>query len=474
LAVSTLPYHGAGAGPTQELAYATATGLEYLRRMVNTGMSVDDAARQIEFRVAIGRDLFVEIAKLRQLRRLWSRVIEACGGNDDSQRARIHAVTSPRCLTRRDPWVNMLRTTVESFAAVAGGADMITVLTFDHALGQPDDLGRRMASNIHAIMAEESHLHRLVDPAGGSYFVESLGRQMAHDAWEQFQAIEGADGMAAVLSNGEIAEAVSRVAIEQDERIAHRRTPVTGVSSFPNLAEIPVERLVLDRSEIAARIGPVLDGHRRETNPDAALTAVTSAVAAGVSDGRVMDAAVAAFEAGATIGQVATAVGTRSIGSRETALVGTREAANFERLRDASDLHLGTTGVRPRAFLASMGPIPMHRLRTDFSRNLLEAGGIEAISTDGFASVEDAVAAFGDSGTSTAVICSSDDYYATSAVDLAGALKQAGAETVVLAGRPGERESELRGAGIDVFIYAGCNALDVLGELLRRGGASHD
>jgi methylmalonyl-CoA mutase len=474
LTASTIAYHSAGAGPTQELALAAATGVEYIRRMVDGGLSIDDAARQITFRVAVGRDLFVEIAKLRQLRRIWSRIVEACGGDADSQRALIHAVTSPRCLTQRDPWVNMLRTTVESFAAVAGDADIISIFSFDQALGQSDDLGRRMASNIHAIMAEESHLHRLVDPAGGSYYVEELGRHMAQDAWSHFQRIEASGGMATAIATGEIARSIAPVATAQDELIAHRRTPVTGVSSFPNLAEEPVERPLLLRAEMAARIAPELDDFRRTTDPASSLADITTAVEADGADGRIMEAAVAAFGAGATIAQVASALGIQSVGGGETALGAKREAADFERLRDASDRHQDSTGQRPRAFLANMGPIPKHRLRSDFARNLLEAGGIETVRNEGFETVSTAVTAFERSGTQTAVLCSSDDIYESSATEIARALKQAGAATVVLAGAPGERETEWTEAGIDLFVFAGCNAREVLADLLRREGVSHD
>ncbi len=194
ISVDTLPHHLAGADPVQELAIATATGVEYLRRIVADGMDVDAACGQIGFVTAIGRDLFTEVAKLRALRRLWSRVAEVSGAGPDCPSAPIHAVTSPRCLSRRDPWVNMLRTTVEAFAAAAGGADAITVLPFDTALGRPDQQGRRMARNAHAVMMEESHLHRIVDPAGGSYLVEHLTDRLARAAWAGFQEIEGRGG----------------------------------------------------------------------------------------------------------------------------------------------------------------------------------------------------------------------------------------------------------------------------------------
>jgi len=474
LSVSTVPYHLAGASPIQELAFAAATGVDYLRRVIDAGMTLGDACRQLRFTVAVGRELFVEIAKLRVLRRVWSRVIEAFGGDGDCQRAPIHAVTSPRCLSRRDPWVNMLRTTVESFAAVAGGADTLSILTFDDALGRPEELGRRVASNVHAIMAEESHLHRLVDPAGGSYFVENTSDQMAHRAWHLFQKIEGLGGMTAAIRAGKITREVAGAASDQETLIANRRMPVTGVSSFANLAEEPVVRTSVGRNEIVARVAPLLEEHRQTHDPGAFLAALSEIAASPAGNGEVMESGVAAFTAGATVGQVAEAIVAGGAPTRVTPLPARREATDFERLRDASDARLESTGARPRAFLANMGPVPEHRLRADFTRNLLEAGGIETLGSGGFDTVEAATAAFAASGTTTAAICSSDERYVETASALARSLKDAGAGTVILAGRPASREAEWRDAGVDLFIFAHCDALAVLTRILRDQGVIHE
>ena len=453
LTVSTLPYQTAGADPILELACATATGVEYLRRLVDAGIDIESAAGQFRWVVGIGRDLFVEATKLRVLRRLWARVIETFGGSASCPTGPIHAVTSPRCLSRRDPWVNMLRATVESTAAVIGGADCLTVLPFDSAIGTSDDFGRRMATNVHAIMREESQLHRIIDPAGGSYYVESLGEDMAQTVWSRFQQIESGGGMAKALKAGVIHRAVADAAAGQSELLATRRWPVTGVSTFPNLAEEPLIRPNPRR--------PAAHPDRPIDRPD------ESRVASSV------EAAVDALRDGATLIQIAARIRGPATPTSMDSISARREAAEFERLRDASDVWLASHQKRPRAFLCNMGGRSAYRARADFARNLLEAGGIESVTDSTIETAEEAAAAFAASGAFTAVICSSDEFYVTAMPGLARALRDAGAGSVLLTGDPGAYGESWRRAGVDHFLTTNCDALAVLSHILRAEGVIH-
>ncbi|MDQ0936294.1 methylmalonyl-CoA mutase family protein [Streptomyces turgidiscabies] len=241
LTVDALPYHEAGGSAAQELGASLATGVAYLRELTEAGLSVEQACAQLEFRYAATADQFLTIAKLRAARRLWARVAEVCGAPAAGAQVQ-HAVTSPVMMSRRDPWVNMLRTTVATLAAGVGGADSVTVLPFDHALGLPDAFARRIARNTSTILVEESHLARVIDPAGGSWYVERLTDELAHAGWEFFQWIEGLGGQAAALRAGSVGEALAATWAARSARLAKRREPVTGVSEFPNLAERPVER----------------------------------------------------------------------------------------------------------------------------------------------------------------------------------------------------------------------------------------
>ncbi|MGR3868848.1 methylmalonyl-CoA mutase family protein [Streptomyces graminifolii] len=239
LAVDALPYHEAGGSAAQELGASLATGVAYLRELTEAGLSVEQAVGQLEFRYAATADQFLTIAKLRAARRLWARVAEVCGAPGGQVQ---HAVTSPVMMSRRDPWVNMLRTTVATLAAGVGGAESVTVLPFDHALGLPDAFARRIARNTSTILVEESHLARVIDPAGGSWYVERLTDELAHAGWEFFQHIEQQGGQAAVLSSGSLRDDLAATWATRSAKLAERREPITGVSEFPNLTERLPER----------------------------------------------------------------------------------------------------------------------------------------------------------------------------------------------------------------------------------------
>ena len=239
LNVSVMVHHNAGATDAQELAYAVATGIEYLRALDADGVPATQAVGQLEFRMSATADQFATIAKLRAMRRLWARVTQECGVPESRRGARIHAVTSPRMMAKVDPHVNLLRTTIATFGAAAGGADAITVYPFDHALGLPTPLSRRIARNIQVVAAEESHLGRVQDPAGGSWYVEALTDDLARAAWAQVQQLEAAGGMAAALASGEVAERIDAVNAERATRLANRTIELTGVNMFPLAGEKP-------------------------------------------------------------------------------------------------------------------------------------------------------------------------------------------------------------------------------------------
>ncbi|MEU0065009.1 methylmalonyl-CoA mutase family protein, partial [Streptomyces albidoflavus] len=241
LTVDALPFHEAGGSAAQELGASLATGLAYVRELTAAGLTLAEAFGQIAFRYAAVADQFLTIAKLRAARRVWARVAEVCGVPEAGAQ-RQHAVTSPVMMTRRDPWVNMLRTTVAALGAGVGGADAVTVLPFDQELGVPDAFARRIARNTSTILIEESHLARVTDPAGGSYYVESLTDQVAEAAWAFFQEIERAGGQAKALRAGLVGERLAATWAERSAKLARRKEPVTGVSEFPNLAEKLPER----------------------------------------------------------------------------------------------------------------------------------------------------------------------------------------------------------------------------------------
>lgn len=234
-------FHAEGAGDAQELAYAVAAGLEYVRALISAGMSADAALRQISFRLAATDDQFASIAKFRAGRLMWARAAELLGAPEAGGAAQ-HAVTASAMMSRRDPWVNMLRTTLAAFGAGVGGATSVTVLPFDASVpGGLQSTSRsfadRIARNTQLLLLEESHLGHVVDPAGGSWYVESLTDSLADAAWSVLQTIEAAGGLTAAIGSGSVAESIARVRDARDADIAHRKAPITGVSEFPNLGE---------------------------------------------------------------------------------------------------------------------------------------------------------------------------------------------------------------------------------------------
>jgi methylmalonyl-CoA mutase len=391
--VDALPVHAAGGSDAQELGFSLASGVAYLRELTGAGLDLGSAARLLEFRHAATAEQFPTIAKLRAARRLWSRVTEACGTPLPPFQ---HAVASPTMLTRRDPYVNLLRGTVAGFAAGVGGADAVTVLPFDDAIGRSDPFSRRIARNTQALLTDEAHLARVRDPAGGSWYVESLTASLARAAWAFFQELEAAGGVVAALDSGWLDERIAGVRGRRERDVATRRTPLTGVSEFPDLAEPAVTR-------------------RPWPDPPGG------------------------------------------------GLPSYRPAAAYEGWRDRSDALLAATGRRPRAFLATLGPLSGYAVRAGFARNLLAGGGIEAVEAGPTDSAPQVAAAFAGAGTPVAVLCSTDRIYAERAADTIAALHAAGATFVLLAGK-----AQL--PGVDGHLAAGGDALAAIAAVHAQLG----
>ena len=362
-------FHNLGANATWELAGSVAAAVAYLRVLTESGLPVAKALSQISFRLAADDDQFLTIAKIRALRRLWARVADVVGEPDHGA-AVVHAETSLPMMTQRDPWVNMLRTTLAAFGAGVGGADTMLVFPFDVAIeggfpGMAASFARRMARNIQLLLLEESHVGRILDPAGGSWFVEDLTDQLANQAWQTFQIIEQHGGF--VDAHDHIAGQIAEIAARRADDIAHRKTAITGVNEYPNLTE------------------PALPQSDSSYSPLAA--------------GRLI-----------------------------------RYAAQFEALRDRSDAYLARTGSRPQALLLPLGPLAEHNIRTTFASNLLACGGIEAVNpgTVDADSVAKAVTDAG--SPAVAVLCGTDARYGTEASAVVEAAHRAGVSHVCLAG----------------------------------------
>ena len=464
VAVDTSPYHDAGANESQDLAISMATAVAYLKAMTAGGMSVDDACRQILFTYPITCDQFLGIAKLRAARKMWARIAEACGASEPARAMRLDAVTAWRMFSKRDPWVNMLRTTVACFAAAVGGADSITVWPFDAAIGLATELGRRIARNTQVVLAEEFNIAKVIDPGGGSWYVESRTDELAKVAWAEFQGIEEAGGILAGIRDGSIAKKIADSWVQREGALVKRRDPITGVSEFPNVLETPVD---VEQPDMLGFWRTAADRVKAARTDAGDTSAVVDAVKAAVAGG-VAPAAAAAAAAGATIGQLAAALaGTPATVS---ALPRHRVAELFEEMRDAADAYKEKTGARPKIFLVNLGNVAQHTARATFAKNFLEVAGIEAIGNAGFADAVACAEAFKDSGAKVAVMCSSDPIYEQLAEPVAQALKAVGCSYLFLAGAPGDKKDLYKQAGIDDFIFIGGDVLKTNRSVLARLG----
>jgi methylmalonyl-CoA mutase len=402
-------YHGAGATEAQELAVGLASAIQYLRWLEAEGHDLEDAIRRIGFLFTADADQILSIAKLRASRVLWARARAAMGLG--AEPAVIHVETAMRMMARRDPHVNLLRTSTAAFAAGVGGADAVTVLPFSAARGLPDGFARRLARGIQTLLQEESGIGRVAEAAAGAGVVEAATAELAAAAWKLFQSIEARGGMLAALRSGFVPGMIAEAAAARRRAVAERRHGLTGVSQFPKLDEVVVEVLDVPLPESWKR-GPV----------DDAIVCPP--------------------------------------------LVQERLAEPFEALRDAADGEAERSGRRPAVFLANLGPMAEFDAPARWARNFFAAGGIGTFGEEGFDDPDVAARAFRESGASIACLCGLDRGYGELAATTAKALRDAGAVRIYLAGRPGGLEK----SGVNEFLYDGIDAVDALQRLHQALG----
>lgn len=387
--------HAAGGSEAQELAFALASAVAYLRALEAGGIALDNARRMIYFRLAADVDQFLTMAKFRALRKLWARVESACGLKPSH--AFLSAETAWRMMTRADVNTNMLRTTIATLGAALGGADAISILPHTMALGLPDSFARRVARNTQLILLEESNLAKVIDPAAGAGGIEDLTDKLCRAAWALFQDIEAAGGAAEVVERGLFQDKVAATRAERQAAVAKRKDALIGTSDYPDLREVPAN---------------VLDVKRVTVPPMPAQKTFA-------------------------------------------ALKPIRLSEPFEALRDAAAAMAKKSGA-PKIALIELGSAADFTARANFAKSLFEAGGFETVAVTG----ADA-AAFKSSKAPLACLCSSDEVYEKDAASAAKALASAGASHIYLAGRPKD-PTPYQQAGVNGFVYAGCDALAIL------------
>ncbi len=468
ICVRTEAYSDAGGDSVQELGFALATGVEYLREMTARGLSVDQVASRMRFNFLIGGDFFMAIAKLRAARALWQRVVAECGGNGDSQKMRIHARTALWNKTVFDPYVNMLRNTTEGCAAVLAGCDSIQVGAFDEVIRPPDEFSRRIARNTQIILREECRLDRMIDPAGGSWLIESLTDQLGRKAWKLFQEIEGQGGMVKAILAGAPQEQVTKIGEAKAKSIAQRRMSFVGTNVYANPLEKPLEQRDWKLAGLQKKRAAEVENYRTVGGHVEQTTLLEKLGRLIESDpDQIVDAAIDAAICGATLGEIWRTLhrGEEAI-PNVTPLSLKRGTAPFEELRAAV-----SANPAGKVFLANMGPIRQHKIRADFTTSFFHAGGFEVLNNPGFPTAEAAAEAALESGAPVIVICSTDDTYPDIVPALAKSIKQGKPDNIVIvAGYPEPQIESFKEAGIDDFIHIRANCYEVLSKIAKNLG----
>jgi methylmalonyl-CoA mutase len=468
---SGCPYHDAGASAVQELGLALAAGAEYIRALIDRGLTIDQAAPRVAMQMSIGCHFFMEIAKLRASRLLWTTLIEAFGGSEESQKLKLFARTSAFTKAALDPWVNLLRNTTEAFAGAMGLVDGLFVTPFDDPVRPADDFSRRVSRNLQIILQEECHFTHPIDPAGGAWYVETLTDQVAREAWGVFQAVEKDGGLARALLAGKPQALLAQMAEKRRKNLAIRKDVMVGVNLYAHLGEKPLASPDADWEDLRSeRIEAARAAGEKAGTARSSLESLAGQAAEGL-----MAATIQAAKAGARLEDLAKALG-QGEPVEASALVIERASRPFEDLRANAQAILGKTGRRPIVFLATMGPASQHKPRADFSTGFFEVGGFEVVAGDGYPDVDAAAKAALASGARIVVLCSTDATYPDIVPAFCQAVKAVRPDLyVVLAGKPAaEFEAAYKEAGLDDFIFIQTNCLEKLSlfQKISQGGSA--
>ncbi len=400
-AVDSFLFNNAGAFITQELGYALAWGAEWLTLLTEEGISAAEVAARIKFNMGISSNYFMELAKFRAGRMLWAEIVKAYGVAEDECKMWVHAITSKFNQTLYDSHVNLLRSMTETMSAALAGVDSLETLPFDLCYKCPDEFSERIARNQQVLLREESHLNKVVDPAGGSYYIETLTASIADQAWKVFNEIEDNGGFEAMLKKGEIQAKVNESGVKRHLDVARRKEILLGTNQYPNFNEKALDKV----SE-------------------------TCGCKCGCHDGEAKDGAVEWLNFD-------------------------RAASQFEQLR----LDTERSSHRPKVFMLTIGNLAMRLARAQFSSNFFGCAGYEIIDNIGFNSVKEGVDSAIEKGADVVVLCSSDDEYAEFAPEAYKEL--ANRALFVVAGAPACMD-DLKAQGIENFIHVRVNVLDTL------------
>lgn len=467
-----------GASAVQEVAYTFAMAVEYIREMQKRGLDIHDIAQSLTFGFNTGATFFLEIAKPRAARQVWANIMKAFGAEEADRSAKIHAKPAYFTKTVFDAGVNMLRNTTEIFSAVVGGVDSYENAPYDDTVRKGDEFSRRIARNVQIMLQEEFGMLRPIDPAGGSWGIEALTKDMAEKIWAEFQKIEGMGGFTKALQAGYPQAEILEVLKKRFKALDLRKDRAVGTNMYPNMAEELLEARPEDTPALKKQLSEGVEKYRADIDEKHLAEALDALKAEKEC---LVCKAVEAFSAGATIAEVKAARAENG-GSIEVAPISEhRWTERFEQLRFDTEAYKKETGKNVEVFLANMGKIPQHKARADFSTSFLQVGEFNVHLNNGFQDGDDGtaydkcVAAFKEGDYDAAVICSTDATYPDIVPALAPRLKEVmkekGKGTLFLAGAaPKDLEPKYIEAGIDEFISVKANCYQILRELQQKKG----
>ena len=454
-----------GANDVQEVAYTLAAGVAYLRALLERGFTIDEAASQIMFQFSMGANFFMQIAKLRAIRPIWAQIVKAFGGNEDSQKIHINGRPAKFFATVYDPYVNLLRETTQLFSGVVGGVDSFENSTFDEPVRKGDEFSRRIARNMQIILQEEFGLLQPIDPAGGSWAVETLTKQIKEKIWAEFQVVEGKGGIVAALKDGYPQDEIAKVLDARFKAAETRKDRIVGNNMYPNMTEERIDARAESQADNMAARKSAIEAYLANVDSAAVKDALANV------KGGCANCVIAAAQAGATIAEIRKALGTADVAEIKS-IAAHRWSERFEALREKTENFKAKTGDNVKIFLANMGPIPQHKARADFTTSFLQVGAFQVLTNNGFATVDEAAAAAKESGADAVVICSTDATYPEIVPALAPKLHAALPNaTVYLAGTaPAELVETYKAAGIDDYINIRSNCYKTLQAMQQKKG----
>ncbi len=468
--IDTCVYADRGANINQELAIALNTAVYYINEMLDRKLAIQDILAHIQFNLSIGQKFFLEIAKFRSFRLLFDNLVKAYQ-EDLSLTTYIHAIPSKWNKTKYDPYVNVLRTATESFSAVLGGIDSLAVSHLDELLARPTAFTRRIARNQQIILNEEANLYKVIDPAGGSWYIEKMTAEIAESAWEQFQTYEAEGGIIASLTNGIIQDDVIGIANEKIKNVATRKDVFIGSNMFANLEEKAIDFDEADfDSKIDSRIKKIYDlVNNRELKQtcNCAGSCGGQCDCSSDSEKHIIDDFAEFFVNGGTIGECFGRMYSDSHGIKVDSITNQRVTTAIEELRSSVESMTET----PKVYLANFGSIPTFKARADFAKGFFEVGALDVVTSNGYQDIDSLVDATIEANCPSVCICSTDANYVEIIPSFVAKLKEKAFKgKLIVAGYPKEHVESFKEAGIDEFIHVRANCYGVLKNLLEKAG----